>query len=97
MAPDALIFRDQRRPGRVAPIAASGQIPMTANTAAPSVASSKHFHGHARWFCLRIPRSSVGTGTTALGGGRKGSGGTWNRGRDFPGPGAVPGSPSYNR
>ncbi len=33
-------------------------------------------------------------GTVISGGGRKGSGGTWNRGRDFPGPGAVPGSPS---
>ena len=40
------------------------------------------FHGHA-------------CGGNHCNGGRQegGLGGTWNRGRDFPGPGAVPGSP----
>jgi hypothetical protein len=59
---------------------------MTANTAAPSAASSKHFHGHARWFYLPIPRSSVGRepphwGEAGRGLGEPGTGAVIFRGR----------------
>ena len=47
----------------------------------------------ARRFCLHLPRSSIRREPPNWGEAGKGSGETWNRGRDFPGPGAVPGFP----
>ena len=49
-------------------------------------------HGYPR--ALHLPRSPVRRGRHFGGRQEGGLGGTWNRGRDFLGPGAVPGSPS---
>jgi hypothetical protein len=47
----------------------------------------------ARRFCLHPPQSSIWREPPYRGEAGRGLGETWNRGRDFPGPGAVPGFP----